>query len=241
MQPVGRPESSARTHRIRATGTSGAATSARCQPVGHRRGTSSGHRADRAAVRDQPDASPGDRPVRRHRLRQRAQRGDRAALAELASRVKAVLVVEMNSGQMLNDVQRLVAGKTEVAFYGRLGGVVPFPDEILAQIRRLAFEPQAANGNPRRAWLDQSDRHRFARFDRNAGDRRIRRCDAWRLSPPTRKFSDMLLFRRVFEFSDRRSHVSLRHRSLTETRRAQRHSRGPAPFASVTPAHRVAV
>ena len=44
----------------------------------------------------------------------------------------------MNSGQMLEDVNLAVEGKAPVEFYGRLGGVVPFPDEILAEIRRIS-------------------------------------------------------------------------------------------------------
>ena len=42
----------------------------------------------------------------------------------------------MNTGQMLDDVLRTTAGRLPVEFYGRLGGVVPFPDEILDEIRR---------------------------------------------------------------------------------------------------------
>lgn len=77
-----------------------------------------------------------------------------AVLSEFSSRVEAFLVVEMNSGQMLQDVQRVVAGKAPVAFYGRLGGMVPFPDEILDEIKRLAGTKQfATNGDVRRDWV----------------------------------------------------------------------------------------
>jgi 2-oxoglutarate ferredoxin oxidoreductase subunit alpha len=34
-----------------------------------------------------------------------------------------------------------------------MGGVVPFPDEVLAEIQRLAFEPVHSNGHPRQAWM----------------------------------------------------------------------------------------
>ncbi|HEX7434907.1 MAG TPA: 3-methyl-2-oxobutanoate dehydrogenase subunit VorB [Anaerolineaceae bacterium] len=74
-------------------------------------------------------------------------------LAGLANHVQGMLVVEMNSGQMLEDVRLATAGKTPVEFYGRLGGMVPFPDEILAEIRRLAKGPLTINGNPRDRWL----------------------------------------------------------------------------------------
>lgn len=74
-------------------------------------------------------------------------------IRQLTGQAKALLVVEMNTGQMLDDVLKAAAGKLPVEFYGRLGGVVPFPDEVLSEIRRLAHEPLIANGHPRRSWL----------------------------------------------------------------------------------------
>src|SRR5512141_366780 len=44
-----------------------------------------------------------------------------ARVAELASQAKTILVVEMNSGQMLEDVRLAVNGRTPIEFYGRLG------------------------------------------------------------------------------------------------------------------------
>jgi 2-oxoglutarate ferredoxin oxidoreductase subunit alpha len=61
-----------------------------------------------------------------------------ARIAELASRVKAILVVEMNAGQMLEDVRLAVEGRAPIRFYGRMGGVVPFPDEILSELEELS-------------------------------------------------------------------------------------------------------
>ena len=52
--------------------------------------------------------------------------------------VKAMLVVEMSAGQMVEDVRLAVQGRVPVHFYGRTGGAVPFPDEILDQIVELA-------------------------------------------------------------------------------------------------------
>lgn len=46
-------------------------------------------------------------------------------LAELAQKARIVLVVEMNCGQMLEDVQIAVAGRTDIHFYGFPGGRVP--------------------------------------------------------------------------------------------------------------------
>ena len=56
-------------------------------------------------------------------------------VAALASKVKKVLVVEMNAGQMIEDVRLALEGRVPVEFYGRMGGVVPYPDEVLEQIR----------------------------------------------------------------------------------------------------------
>jgi len=72
---------------------------------------------------------------------------------QLAGRVDAFLVTEMNSGQMLEDVRLAVRGRVPVEFYGRLGGVVPFPDEILGEIHRMAKTKLSANIHPRDAWL----------------------------------------------------------------------------------------
>jgi 2-oxoglutarate ferredoxin oxidoreductase subunit alpha len=56
----------------------------------------------------------------------------------LADQVEAILVVEMNGGQMVDDVRLAVEGRVPVSFYGRMGGVVPLPDEVLEQIQLLA-------------------------------------------------------------------------------------------------------
>jgi 2-oxoglutarate ferredoxin oxidoreductase subunit alpha len=67
--------------------------------------------------------------------------------------MKGMLVVEMNSGQMLDDVIRAASGRVPVEFYGRLGGMVPFPDEVLEEIHRMAAQPASPNGNPRESWM----------------------------------------------------------------------------------------
>ncbi len=54
------------------------------------------------------------------------------------TRVKAILVVEMSAGQMVEDVRLATRGRVAVSFYGRTGGMVPLPDEILDQILLLA-------------------------------------------------------------------------------------------------------
>jgi 2-oxoglutarate ferredoxin oxidoreductase subunit alpha len=54
-----------------------------------------------------------------------------------SGRIKNVLVVEMNAGQMLEDVERIVARRVPVRFYGRMGGVIPLPDDILPILREM--------------------------------------------------------------------------------------------------------
>ena len=76
-----------------------------------------------------------------------------AILEELSQRVQAFLVVEMNMGQMLNDVQLAVKGRVPVEFYGRPGGVVPFPDEVLDEITRVATTKLEISADPRQAWF----------------------------------------------------------------------------------------
>ena len=51
--------------------------------------------------------------------------------------VKAFLSVEMSMGQMVEDVRLGVGGKKPVHFYGRTGGMVPHPDAILEEIKRI--------------------------------------------------------------------------------------------------------
>jgi 2-oxoglutarate ferredoxin oxidoreductase subunit alpha len=78
-------------------------------------------------------------------------------LIELAKNAQAFLVVEMNSGMMLQDVSMAMKGICPIEFYGRMGGMVPFPDEILAEIHRIAREPEALStiDNPRVKWMNR--------------------------------------------------------------------------------------
>ncbi len=66
-------------------------------------------------------------------------------IAALADAVKAFLVVEMNAGQMVDDVRLAAGGQVPVEFYGRMGGVVPMPEEIYeavaAVFQKLAMAP----------------------------------------------------------------------------------------------------
>ncbi|NLW21743.1 MAG: 3-methyl-2-oxobutanoate dehydrogenase subunit VorB [Tissierellia bacterium] len=50
---------------------------------------------------------------------------------------KGVLTVEMNAGQMVDDVKIAVEGRFPVYFYGRTGGMVPTPDEIVGKVKEI--------------------------------------------------------------------------------------------------------
>ncbi|HEX2754947.1 MAG TPA: 3-methyl-2-oxobutanoate dehydrogenase subunit VorB [Candidatus Limnocylindrales bacterium] len=59
-----------------------------------------------------------------------------AALAAIAPRMRAVVVVELSAGQMIEDVRLAVEGRAPVFFHGRTGGMIPMPGEVLRAIAR---------------------------------------------------------------------------------------------------------
>lgn len=60
------------------------------------------------------------------------------AIESTMGTAKAFLSVEMNMGQMVDDVRLAVNGRVPVEFFGRTGGVIPTPAEVLANIEALA-------------------------------------------------------------------------------------------------------
>ena len=56
---------------------------------------------------------------------------------ELAGKVKKILTVELNMGQMVEDVKLAVNGKAPVEFAGRTGGIVITPDEVFEKIKEI--------------------------------------------------------------------------------------------------------
>ena len=58
-------------------------------------------------------------------------------LRELAQQMRGILVAEMSAGQMLEDVRLAVEGCCPVEFFGRMGGVMPLPDEILDALHQM--------------------------------------------------------------------------------------------------------
>jgi 2-oxoglutarate ferredoxin oxidoreductase subunit alpha len=68
-------------------------------------------------------------------------------LARLSRMVRAILVVELSAGQLIEDVRLAVEGRAPVFFHGRTGGMVPTPGEVVTQLRRAW-----AVTEPRYAW-----------------------------------------------------------------------------------------
>jgi len=61
-------------------------------------------------------------------------------LEGLARRTQVILVIEMNAGQMVDDVRLGVGGLVPVDFLGHTGGVIPLPGEIIERLKRLAHQ-----------------------------------------------------------------------------------------------------
>ncbi len=54
---------------------------------------------------------------------------------EIARGKKGVLVAEINAGQMVEDVKLAINGEVPVDYFGRLGGIVPEPEEIVDALK----------------------------------------------------------------------------------------------------------
>ena len=84
----------------------------------------------------------------------------RQAIYEAAKKMDSLLVVETNAGQMLEDVLLAAENQCPVEFYGRMGGVVPYPDEVLDEIKRVAKGNLDTQGHPRDRWLKRMQRNK---------------------------------------------------------------------------------
>ncbi|MCK9557695.1 MAG: 3-methyl-2-oxobutanoate dehydrogenase subunit VorB [Candidatus Cloacimonetes bacterium] len=60
------------------------------------------------------------------------------AIEKHTAHVKAFLTVEMSMGQMVDDVRLAVNGRKPVRFYGRTGGIIPTPAEVLNALKEIA-------------------------------------------------------------------------------------------------------
>lgn len=56
-------------------------------------------------------------------------------ISAYAEKVKGMLSLELNAGQMVEDIRLAVNGRVQVEHFGRLGGIVPDPDEIVKAIK----------------------------------------------------------------------------------------------------------
>ena len=59
-------------------------------------------------------------------------------LGALADSAKHFLVTELNMGQMVDDVKVAIDCKKPVSFFGRTGGMIPAPADVLAEIEKIA-------------------------------------------------------------------------------------------------------
>lgn len=57
-------------------------------------------------------------------------------ISALSERVKGMLVVELNAGQMVEDVRLAVEGRIPVFHFGRMGGMIPNPTEVLDALKK---------------------------------------------------------------------------------------------------------
>lgn len=60
-----------------------------------------------------------------------------ATVAKVAEHVKGFLSLELNAGQMVEDVRLGVNGRCPVGHYGRMGGIIPSPEEVVAVIKDM--------------------------------------------------------------------------------------------------------
>jgi 2-oxoglutarate ferredoxin oxidoreductase subunit alpha len=58
-------------------------------------------------------------------------------IGELGKRVKGILSLEINAGQMVEDIRLAVECQVPVQWYGRLGGIIPEPEEVVAEIKKM--------------------------------------------------------------------------------------------------------
>jgi 2-oxoglutarate/2-oxoacid ferredoxin oxidoreductase subunit alpha len=58
-------------------------------------------------------------------------------IAAIAVKVKGILVVEMSAGQMVEDVRLAVEGRTKVEHFGRMGGIIHTPGEVVTALEKL--------------------------------------------------------------------------------------------------------
>lgn len=81
------------------------------------------------------------------------------ALDQALDGMKGVLVAEMNAGQMLDDVSRILRRRAPLHFLGRMGGTIPLPEDILAELdhlRGMAWPAGKADGVAEIDWFTKA-------------------------------------------------------------------------------------
>lgn len=66
-------------------------------------------------------------------------------IADYSKKVKGMLVVEINAGQMIEDVKMAVEGRVPVKHFGRLGGIVPNPQEVIDAFTKHFLDAAGSN------------------------------------------------------------------------------------------------
>jgi 2-oxoglutarate ferredoxin oxidoreductase subunit alpha len=59
------------------------------------------------------------------------------AIRDMLGQLKGILSVEMNTGQMVEDVRLAANGKVRVEHYGRYGGMIHSPDDVLGAVKKF--------------------------------------------------------------------------------------------------------
>ncbi len=57
-------------------------------------------------------------------------------IQEMLPQIKGIMSIEMNAGQMVEDIRLAVEGKVKVEFYGRVGGIIPSPTEVVDVLKQ---------------------------------------------------------------------------------------------------------
>ena len=58
-------------------------------------------------------------------------------LRKAAEKAKAVLVVELSAGQMIEDVRLALQGSRPIYFHGRMGGMLASPEEVMEKVKEI--------------------------------------------------------------------------------------------------------
>ena len=56
------------------------------------------------------------------------------------NKLKGILTVELNAGQMIEDVRLAVDCSVPVAHFGRMGGIIPTPQEVYEALKELSLK-----------------------------------------------------------------------------------------------------